>query len=208
MEAQAVRRDKPDSYARYMRANPLYFEGLFRVRFSERNLQKAVRAMFPGRPFEAGRKEIMGSKKAGTCSNCTRGPMTLVVDLCATCSRSAGSLTGEARAKKLAYIKEKIGRGEIKPRGKNAAKLRVEGKAPGGTSSGVMGTGSLQEETGKVEDRFARIVINVSRKDGYVTEIAIETNGMDRLIAAAILSVAARAMGTQAARIKSINKGA
>jgi hypothetical protein len=186
-----------------MQANPLYFEGLFRVEFSERNLQKAVRVMFPGRPFESGRKEIMGSKKTGTCSNCTRGPMQLVRDLCETCNRSAGSLTGEARAEKMAYIKDKIDRGEVKPRGKNAKLLRlvtvdnggafsektqealnkgVEEKARERAESGASAPGSVREVPRSPRDSGAKVeaqlrgllrLIRETSKMGLATEITV-----------------------------------
>lgn len=156
--ADLICRNTPELYARYMRENPLYFAGLFRVPLSERNLKKAVETMFPGRPFETGRKGNMGSPKVGTCSNCNRGPMTLACGLCFSCRRAAGSLTGEARAIKLAYVKEKIDQGEIKPRGKNAAMLKVQGKTPVAPDRGATETKSLRLGTGDVVgDRFARL---------------------------------------------------
>jgi hypothetical protein len=43
-----IYRNTPELYARYMRANPLYFEGLFRMPVNERNIERAVEMMFPG----------------------------------------------------------------------------------------------------------------------------------------------------------------
>lgn len=67
--------------------------------------------------------------KIGTCGNCERKEMALRKDLCATCDKTAKGLTGAARDKALAEIKRKIQAGEVKPRGLNAKKAKVEGKA-------------------------------------------------------------------------------
>jgi hypothetical protein len=122
MDADAVQRNTPEKYERYMRANPLYFEALWRVEFDEENLERAVARLFHGKELQ---EQIMANKK-GICVNCKRGPMTVRPgNLCTTCDRYAGSLTGEARVEKLAFIKKKIELGDVKPRGKNAAALRA-----------------------------------------------------------------------------------
>jgi len=58
-----IHRNTPKLYARYMRANPLYFEGLFHVRFTERNLERALETMFSGR--SAGRGPWRDGRRAG-----------------------------------------------------------------------------------------------------------------------------------------------
>lgn len=128
-----IYRNTPDLYARYMRANPLYFEGLFRVTFSERNLERAVEMMFPGRRKamrrSAGQRESLpGTEQQraarghvkGTCINCGRGPFYLNNHLCRTCERAAGSFIGRYRDEALEEIRNKIQEGNVMPRGKNS----------------------------------------------------------------------------------------
>jgi hypothetical protein len=79
-DGDLVRRNSPELYWHYMRANPLYFEGLWRVAFNERNLNNAVRTMFPGTLYV---REIMANIKA-ICTNCNRGPMTVRGGMCLT----------------------------------------------------------------------------------------------------------------------------
>jgi hypothetical protein len=84
-------------------------------------------------------------------------------------------LTGDDRKKALAEIRGKIERGEVKPRGKNrwAKPGGVEGKAPEKAESGVMRTGSLREQAGKVEDRFDRLANMVKKLEALGCEVNI-----------------------------------
>lgn len=198
-----VRRDKPEGFVKFMCANPGYFRDTFGKPLTEENLEKAARSIFglPQRVKDEEEKDM--ANKPGKCANCGRGPMTLVVDLCATCNRSAGSLTGAARAKKLAYIKEKIDRGEVKPRGRNAKLLRlvtvdnggafsektqealnkgVEEKARERAESGASAPGSVREVPRSPRDSGAKVeaqlrgllrLIRETSKMGLATEITV-----------------------------------
>ena len=198
-DASGVSRNSPYSYARYMWANPGYFESLFRMRFSEDNLEKAVSTMFPGRTT---RREIMANKP-GKCANCGRGPMSVRGGLCGTCDKAAAGLTGQAREKALIDVKDKIDRGEVKPRGRNAKLLRlvtvdnggafsektqealnkgVEEKARERAESGASAPGSVREVPRSPRDSGAKVeaqlrgllrLIDETAKMGLATEITV-----------------------------------
>jgi hypothetical protein len=164
-----VKRNKPEGYARYMRMNPLYFEGLWRAPFSEDTLQKALWTMFP--ETKHGREDM--ANKPAICANCERGPMIVRNKLCGTCDKAAGTLIGAAREKALIEIRGKIERGEVKPRGKNAAKLRVEEKAPVRSESGVMTTGIPGPAPDKVEARFDRLANMVKELEALGCQVSV-----------------------------------
>jgi len=64
--------------------------------------------------------------KNGTCSNCERGNLNLVGDLCHTCYSAAKKKTGEDRMKALQAVADRIKAGKIRPNWQKAAQGKAD----------------------------------------------------------------------------------
>jgi len=117
--------------------------------------------------------------KNGTCSNCERGNLNLVGDLCHTCYSAAKEKTGEDRVQALQAVADRIKAGKIRPNWKKATQVKAD----------IANQGKIEELEGRSENdlKSGPITLELDRYPDIKSAIEIEANKEFRTIDMQIL---------------------